>query len=70
MQVTGKVVVVTGGGNGIGQALCEVFHRAGAAKVIERDYYMTAQEAQEYGIVDQVFTKDNRTSVSPNTTSL
>jgi len=38
-------------------------------KDIERDYYMTAQEAQEYGIVDQVFSKDNR-SVSPNATSL
>jgi ATP-dependent Clp protease protease subunit len=38
-------------------------------KDIERDYYMTAQEAVEYGIVDQVFTKDNR-SVSPNSPSL
>jgi ATP-dependent Clp protease protease subunit len=38
-------------------------------KDIERDYYMTAQEALEYGIVDQVFTKDNRT-VSPNSPSL
>ncbi|MBC7578157.1 MAG: SDR family oxidoreductase [Tardiphaga sp.] len=37
MQVAGKVVVVTGGGNGIGQALCGVFHRAGAAKVVVAD---------------------------------
>src|SRR6202040_3514066 len=37
MQVTGKIVVVTGGANGIGRALCEVFHRAGAAKVIVAD---------------------------------
>ena len=35
-------------------------------KDIERDYYMTAEEAREYGIVDQVFTKENR-SVSSNT---
>eukprot|EP01035_Chromulina_nebulosa_P004335 gene4335-5921_t len=38
MQVAGKVVVVTGGANGIGQALCEVFHRAGAAKVVSQAF--------------------------------
>ena len=37
MQVAGKVVVVTGGANGIGRALCEEFHRAGAAKVVVVD---------------------------------
>ena len=37
MQVSGKVVVVTGGANGIGRALCEAFHRAGTAKVVVAD---------------------------------
>src|SRR5260370_1743098 len=45
MRVTGKIVVVTGGANGIGRALCEVFHRAGATKVIVADIDSTAARA-------------------------
>ena len=37
MDLAGKVVIVTGGANGIGKALCERFHRAGARKVIVAD---------------------------------
>jgi len=45
MQVAGKVVVVTGGANGIGRALCEIFHRAGAAKIIVADLDAQGAEA-------------------------
>jgi ATP-dependent Clp protease protease subunit len=34
-------------------------------KDIERDYYMTAQEALDYGLVDHIIRKENRT-VTPN----
>jgi len=37
MQVRDKVVVVTGGANGIGKALCERFHLEGARKVVVAD---------------------------------
>jgi NAD(P)-dependent dehydrogenase (short-subunit alcohol dehydrogenase family) len=37
MQVTGKIVVVTGGANGIGRALCERFHSEGARLVVVAD---------------------------------
>jgi NAD(P)-dependent dehydrogenase (short-subunit alcohol dehydrogenase family) len=58
MQVTGKVVVVTGGGNGIGQALCEVFHRAGAAKVVVADLDLVRAEIVAAGVGGAAFRTD------------
>jgi ATP-dependent Clp protease protease subunit len=36
---------------------------------LERDYYMTAQEALEYGLIDHIFSKDSRTVSAPATGS-
>jgi ATP-dependent Clp protease protease subunit len=33
-------------------------------KDIDRDYYMTAEEARDYGLVDQIFSKEMRTGLS------
>jgi NAD(P)-dependent dehydrogenase (short-subunit alcohol dehydrogenase family) len=58
MQVTGKVVVVTGGANGIGRALCEAFHRAGAAKVVVADLDSAGAEAVAASIGGAAFKCD------------
>src|SRR5262249_58444696 len=58
MQVAGKVVVVAGGANGIGKALCEAFHRAGAAKVIVVDVDGPAARAVAHNIGGDVFKCD------------
>ncbi len=38
-------------------------------KDIERDYYMTSEEAKQYGIIDDVFSKESRT-IAPNAPGL
>jgi NAD(P)-dependent dehydrogenase (short-subunit alcohol dehydrogenase family) len=58
MQVAGKVVVVTGGANGIGRALCEAFHRAGAAKIVVADLDGAGAEAVAATIDGAAFTCD------------
>jgi NAD(P)-dependent dehydrogenase (short-subunit alcohol dehydrogenase family) len=45
MEVSGRVVVVTGGGSGIGAALCRAFASAGAAGVIVADINSAGAEA-------------------------
>jgi NAD(P)-dependent dehydrogenase (short-subunit alcohol dehydrogenase family) len=58
MQVAGQVVVVTGGANGIGRALCETFHRAGAAKVVVADLDVAGAEAVASAIDGAAFKCD------------
>lgn len=45
MKVQGRVVVVTGGADGIGRALCERFHREGADKVVVVDQNSAGAES-------------------------
>jgi len=58
MQVTGRNVVVTGAGRGIGKALCEAFARAGAAKVVVADLDGAAARAVAAGIDGAAFECD------------
>src|SRR5580700_4298387 len=58
MQVAGQVVVVTGGANGIGRALCEAFHAAGAAKVVVADLDLAGAEAVAAAIDGAAFKCD------------
>ena len=52
MDPAGKIVVVTGGANGIGRALCEAFAAAGAEKGVVVD--KTVQQIDIAGTIGQI----------------
>ncbi|PLW81691.1 short-chain dehydrogenase [Kineobactrum sediminis] len=60
MVVSGKIVIVTGGGNGIGKALCERFHREGAQKIIVADREEDSAQAVADTVAGDAFAVDVR----------
>lgn len=55
MEVAGQVVVVTGGADGIGRALCERFHREGATAVVAADLNREGADAVAQSIGGAAF---------------
>ena len=58
MKVDGKVVVVTGGAEGIGRALAQAFHKAGAKLVAVADRNVAGAEATAKAIGGMAFACD------------
>ncbi|QIB66285.1 SDR family oxidoreductase [Kineobactrum salinum] len=60
MDVAGRIAIVTGGGNGIGRALCERFAREGAARVVVADLEQDSAQAVADAIGGDAFAVDVR----------
>jgi NAD(P)-dependent dehydrogenase (short-subunit alcohol dehydrogenase family) len=60
VELRAKVIIVTGGGNGIGKALCERFHQEGARKVIVADLEQDSAAAVAAAVGGDAFGVDVR----------
>lgn len=60
MKIGGRVVIVTGGGNGIGRALCERFHDEGARKVVVADLERDSAETVATAVDGDAYAVDVR----------
>ena len=58
MIVKDKIILVTGGANGIGKALCEKFHREGAEKIYVADIDFEAAERVAGSVDGKAFRLD------------
>ena len=58
MQLLGKTIIVTGGGSGIGCALCEASHQVGAKRVVVADIDLQAAERVAIAISGAAFLCD------------
>ncbi len=65
MEVSGKNIVVTGGGNGIGRALCERFAKDGAGRisVVDLDEAHAAKVAESVGGISYRVDVGNRPEI-------
>ncbi len=58
MNVKDKIILVTGGANGIGKALCERFHADGAAKIFVADIDLETAEKVAESVNGKAFKLD------------
>jgi NAD(P)-dependent dehydrogenase (short-subunit alcohol dehydrogenase family) len=58
MKIRDKIILVTGGANGIGRALCERFHQEGAEKIFVADIDFETAERVAFSVNGKAFRLD------------